>query len=35
VADSQRDQLVALPIPRPTAKLIPPRVLTPGRKVGG
>jgi O-antigen biosynthesis protein len=35
VADSQRDQLVALPIPRPTAKLIPPRALTPGRKVGG
>ena len=27
VADSQRDQLVALPIPRPTAKLIPPRAL--------
>ena len=35
VADSARDQLVALPIPRPTAKLIPPRVLTPGRRVGG
>ncbi len=35
VADSARDQLVALPIPRPLAKLIPPRVLAPGKRVGG